>query len=41
MGLQEGGSLAILAGAGPMGLSAVDLALHGENCPACLHPTSK
>ncbi len=36
MGLQEGGSLAILAGAGPMGLSAVDLALHGENRPACL-----
>lgn len=36
MGLQEGGSLAILAGAGPMGLSAVDLALHGHNRPACL-----
>ena len=36
MGLREGGSLAILAGAGPMGLSAVDLALHGENRPACL-----
>ena len=36
MGLKEGGSLAILAGAGPMGLSAVDLALHGENRPARL-----
>lgn len=34
MGLKAGGSLAILAGAGPMGLSAVDLALHGENHPA-------
>ncbi len=36
MGLKAGGSLAILAGAGPMGLSAVDLALHGENRPARL-----
>jgi len=36
MGLKEGGSLAILAGAGPMGLSAVDLALHGDNRPARL-----
>ena len=36
MGLKTGGSLAILAGAGPMGLSAVDLALHGENRPARL-----
>ena len=36
MGLKSGGSLAILAGAGPMGLSAVDLALHGENRPARL-----
>jgi len=33
MGLKTGGSLAILAGAGPMGLSAVDLALHGEIRP--------
>lgn len=39
MGLKEGGSLAILAGAGPMGLSAVDLALHGENRPARLAVT--
>ena len=39
MGLKEGGSLAILAGAGPMGLSAVDLALHGHNRPACLAVT--
>ena len=36
MGLKTGGSLVILAGAGPMGLSAVDLALHGENRPARL-----
>lgn len=36
MGLKKDGSLAILAGAGPMGLSAVDLALHGENRPARL-----
>lgn len=37
MGLKAGGSMAILAGAGPMGLSAVDLALHGpENRPARL-----
>jgi threonine dehydrogenase-like Zn-dependent dehydrogenase len=36
MGLKKGGSLAILAGAGPMGLSAVDLALHGESRPARL-----
>jgi threonine dehydrogenase-like Zn-dependent dehydrogenase len=36
MGLKPGGSLAILAGAGPMGLSAVDLALHGDNRPARL-----
>jgi len=39
MGLKAGGSLAILAGAGPMGLSAVDLALHGENRPARLMVT--
>lgn len=35
-GIREGGSTAILAGAGPMGLSAIDLALHGDNRPSCL-----
>ena len=29
MGIKPGGSMVILAGAGPMGLSAIDLALHG------------
>lgn len=29
MGIKQGGSMVILAGAGPMGLSAIDLALHG------------
>ena len=35
-GIREGGAMAILAGAGPMGLSAVDLALHGDNRPSVL-----
>jgi threonine dehydrogenase-like Zn-dependent dehydrogenase len=30
-GVKNGGSMAILAGSGPMGLGAVDLALHGED----------
>ena len=29
MGIKNGGTMAVLAGAGPMGLSAIDLALHG------------
>jgi len=29
MGIKNGGSMVVLAGAGPMGLSAIDLALHG------------
>ncbi len=33
MGLKPGGTMAILAGAGPMGLGAVDLALHGDIKP--------
>lgn len=33
-GLKEGGRLAILAGCGPMGLEAVDCALHGDDRPA-------
>jgi threonine dehydrogenase-like Zn-dependent dehydrogenase len=35
-GIREGGAMAILAGAGPMGLSAIDLALHGDNRPSVL-----
>jgi L-sorbose 1-phosphate reductase len=30
MGIKEGGNLAILAGAGPMGLGAIDYALHND-----------
>lgn len=33
-GLKEGGSLAILAGCGPMGLAAIDIALHGPWKPS-------
>ncbi len=33
MGIREGGKMAILAGAGPMGLGAVDYALHGDRRP--------
>ncbi|MDT8296888.1 MAG: zinc-binding dehydrogenase, partial [Spirochaetaceae bacterium] len=33
MGLRPNGTMAILAGAGPMGLGAVDLALHGDVKP--------
>jgi threonine dehydrogenase-like Zn-dependent dehydrogenase len=29
MGIKNGGTMVILAGAGPMGLSAIDLAIHG------------
>jgi L-sorbose 1-phosphate reductase len=38
-GIEEGGSTAILAGAGPMGLGAVDYALHGPRKPALLAVT--
>ncbi len=34
MGIRKGGSLAILAGAGPMGLGAIDYALHGDIQPS-------
>ncbi len=34
MGIVEGGNLAILAGAGPMGLGAVDYAIHAGRKPA-------
>jgi len=36
MGTKKGGSMAILAGAGPMGLGHVDYALHGANPPRFL-----
>lgn len=36
MGIQEGGAMAILAGCGPMGLGAIDLALHGDRKPRLL-----
>lgn len=36
MGIRKGGTMAILAGAGPMGLGAVDLALHGDDRPRLL-----
>ena len=34
MGIKEGGNVAILAGCGPMGLVAIDCALHGDIKPA-------
>ncbi len=36
MGIKTGGKLAILAGAGPMGLGAVDYALHGDRRPGMI-----
>ncbi|SJZ47333.1 zinc-binding dehydrogenase [Garciella nitratireducens] len=36
MGIKEGGKLAILAGAGPMGLGAIDYALHCDRRPKLL-----
>jgi threonine dehydrogenase-like Zn-dependent dehydrogenase len=36
MGAVKGGSMAILAGAGPMGLGAIDYAIHAENRPRLL-----
>jgi len=36
MGIVEGGKMAILAGVGPMGLGAVDYAIHGPRRPAML-----
>ena len=36
MGTTPGGAMAILAGAGPMGLGAADYAIHGGNAPALL-----
>lgn len=36
MGIVEGGDMAILAGVGPMGLGAIDLAIHGDRKPGLL-----
>ena len=36
MGIKEGGNMAILAGVGPMGLGAIDYALHNERKPKLL-----
>src|SRR5664279_4800991 len=36
MGIREGGMMAILAGVGPMGLGAIDYALHQERKPGLL-----
>ncbi len=36
MGIVEGGAMAILAGVGPMGLGAIDYAIHSDRRPALL-----
>lgn len=36
MGIKEGGNLIIMAGAGPMGMGAIDYAVHGERKPGIL-----
>ncbi len=36
MGIKQGGSMAILAGAGPMGLGAIDYAIHCDRKPGLL-----
>lgn len=36
MGIKDGGSMALLAGAGPMGLGTIDFAIHAEKRPALL-----
>jgi L-sorbose 1-phosphate reductase len=36
MGIRKGGNMAILAGVGPMGLGAIDYALHQDHKPALL-----
>ena len=36
MGIVEGGNMAILAGAGPMGLGAIDYAIHCDRKPGML-----
>ena len=39
MGIRKGGNLAILAGTGPMGLGAIDYALHNERKPTLIAVT--
>jgi len=39
MGIKEGGNMAILAGVGPMGLGAIDYALHQDRKPGFLAVT--
>lgn len=36
MGIKEGGNMAILAGVGPMGLGAIDYAIHADKKPSLL-----
>ena len=36
MGIVEGGKMAMLASVGPMGLGAIDYALHCDRRPSCL-----
>lgn len=36
MGIKEGGKMAILAGAGPMGFGMIDYAIHGDRKPSLL-----
>ena len=36
MGIKEGGNLIIMAGAGPMGMGAIDYAMHGDRKPGIL-----
>lgn len=36
MGIKDGGNMAILAGAGPMGLAAIDYAIHADRKPSIL-----
>lgn len=36
MGIKEGGNLIIMAGAGPMGMGAIDYAVHGDRKPGIL-----
>lgn len=36
MGIKQGGNMAILAGAGPMGLGAIDYAIHNDRRPSML-----
>jgi threonine dehydrogenase-like Zn-dependent dehydrogenase len=39
MGIAEGGNMALMAGVGPMGLGAIDYALHNDRRPALLAVT--